>query len=345
MNRRMLRIILVSATLAAIVALSSPAYAAENAKTTKYGVDLYERPYFDSPVIIHLTYERRVEVIGEPRFHGGWYRISTGLGEGFIFSKYLAIDPGVKIPLDTVVVISKPLEPNATITGDKVNVRTGPADWKHTWGTLDEGTRVEAKNVLDLTDTIDGYTAPWYYIEFKKGLLTNADSGYVFGRYVNLDPRTTVPPLPRSNEWYFDPIERFIQKGLHVFGNSESAIVKKLGRPISITEGKSEYDYTPSGYRIERRLTYPDIVIDIRKDTKTDPDNIYKLSITTGAYEFGGLKVGSTVADVERVLGTPAEKTGESHTYHDSGLGVHDAVFKMRDGVVIEIILDTTYYD
>jgi hypothetical protein len=103
--------------------------------------------------------------------------------------------------------------------------------------------------------------------------------------------------------------------------------------------------YSPAGYVFERRLTYRDIIIEIRRETKTGPEDIHRLSMTTGAYAFNGLKVGSTVADVEGVLGTPAEKTGESLMYRDNSLGVHEAVFKLRDGVVTEITLDTTYSD
>ena len=107
---------------------------------------------------------------------------------------------------------------NATITGDKVNVRVQPAVWEKTWGALDKGTRVEAQYVSDFTDTVDGYTAPWYYIKCGDGLLSWGNSGFVFGRYIALDPGAAAAPLPRSHSSYVDPIERFIQHGLHVFG-------------------------------------------------------------------------------------------------------------------------------
>jgi hypothetical protein len=234
---------------------------------------------------------------------------------------------------------------NATITGDKVNVRVQPAVWEKTWGTLDKGTRVEAVYVSDFTDTVDGYTAPWYYIECGDGLLSYGNSGFVFGRYIALGPGATVPPLTRNICQYVDPIERFIQRGLHSLGINEADITNKLGRPVSVTEYKSEMKYSPLGYVFERRLTYKDIVIEIRRETKTGPDDIHRLSITTGAYECNGLKVGSTVADVERVLGTSGEKTGESLIYRDGSMGVHEAVFKLRDGVVTGITFDTTYSD
>ncbi len=240
-----------------------------------------------------------------------------------------------------LVAFSAPAYPaeNATITGDKVNVRGQPAVWERIDGTLDKGARVEAAYVSDFTDTIDGFTAPWYYI--KHGELW----GYVFGRYVAPDPGTTVPPLPRGLSWYVDPIDRFIERGLHVFGENESAIVKTLGRPLSITKGRSEDDNAPGGYRLERRLTYHDAVIDIRRDIKSGPEDIHKLSLTTGAYEFDGLRVGSTIADVERFLGAPAERTAESLVYQDGTLGCHYLTFRTRDGVVIEIIFDFTYID
>jgi hypothetical protein len=237
---------------------------------------------------------------------------------------------------------------NATITGDRVNVREQPAVWERTWGTLDKGTRVEVKYESDFTDTVDGVTAPWYYIKCGNGLLNWGDSGFVFGGYIEIDPGATAAPLPRSHSSYVDPIERFIQQGLHAFGVSEAAIIKNLGRPVSIKESRSEDNYILDGYVVNRRLTYRDIVIEIRTRAEARPDNrddIHLLSTTSNAYSFDGLKVDSTVADVKRVLGAPTEETVESLTYRDNSMGVHTAVFTLRNGVVTGITLDTTYND
>jgi hypothetical protein len=234
---------------------------------------------------------------------------------------------------------------NATITGDDVNVREQPAVWERNYGTLDKGTRVDAQYVSDFTDTVDGVTTPWYFIKCGEGLLNWGDSGFVFGGYIELDPGATVSPLERNLSGYVDPIERFIQRGLHAFGADEAAVVKTLGRPASIKEYDPRGECAYLAYAFGRRLAYRDIVIEIRRETKTGPEDIHRLSTTTGAYEFGGLKVGSAAADVERVLGTPFEKTGQSLTYRDGIMVVHEAVFKLRDGVVTEIILDTTYSD
>jgi hypothetical protein len=237
---------------------------------------------------------------------------------------------------------------NAAITGDKVNVREQPAVWERTWGTLDKGTRVEVQYVSDFTDTVDGVTAPWYFIKCGDGLLSYGNYGFVFGRYLALDPDTEVPPLPRGPSSYVDPIERFIQHGLHSLGINEAEITNNLGQPLSITKVKSEDNYILDGYVVNRRLTYRDIVIEIRTRAEARPDNrddIHLLSTTGNAYSFDGLKVGSTVADVRRVLGGPAEETVESLTYRDNSMGVHEAVFTLRDGVVTEIVLDTTYND
>ena len=228
---------------------------------------------------------------------------------------------------------------NATITGDKVNVRYQPAVWEKSWGTLDRGTRVEAAYVSDFTDTIDGYTAPWYYIVCTgcaKRLLNIDNSGYVFGRYVAIEPGAAVPLL-RDRSWYEDPIERFIKRGLNVCGINEAAIIKTLGRPVSTTDYKTEDDNADGGYVFRRRLTYRSIVIEMRKKTEYWPEEISKLTMTTDAYAVNGLKVGSTPEDVERVLGAPAEKTDRSLMYHDAGyFGSHTAVFTIRDGVVTE---------
>jgi len=253
----------------------------------------------------------------------------------------------VMLVLASLVALSIPGYPaeNATITGDKVNVREQPAVWEKTRGTLDRGARVEVEYVSDFTDTVDGHTAPWYYIKCGEGLLSWGNSGFVFGGYLTLDPGAAAPPLTINHSSYVDPIERFIKRGLHAFGENEAAIVRTLGPPASITEynPQKECDYLAFVYG--RKLTYPGIVIGIRRETKTGPEDIHRLSVTTGAYSIGGLTVGSTAADVERVLGTPFEKTGESLTYRDGIMVVHTAVFKLRDGVVTEITFDTTYSD
>jgi hypothetical protein len=366
-NLKFSKVFLMPMILMALVVLSIPALAAENATISGDGVDMYKRPYFSSPVIAHLPSGKRVEVIGWAHFRGAvegytkpWYRVSTGSGEGFIHGKFLATDTGMKIPmLPTVFEVIDPCtsEPcpewtltpeNATITGDKVNVREEPAIWQKTKGTLDKGTRVEVEYVSDFTDTVEGHTAPWYFIECEDGLLSYGDSGFVFGRYVALDPGAAPAPLPRSHSSYVDPIERFIQQGLHAFGVSEAAIIKNLGRPVSIKESRSEDNYILDGYVVNRRLTYRDIVIEIRTRAEARPDNrddIHLLSTTGNAYSFDGLRVGGTAADVRRVLGAPAEETVESLTYRDGVLEVHEAVFRLRGGAITEIILDATYND
>ena len=179
--------------IAAALALSAPALAAENAKTTKYGVDLYEQPSFKSKIIARMTYERRVEVIVQMNlndtFEGDtapWYRVSTGLGEGFVFGKYLAIDAGVTVPVYS----------NATITGDGVRVRGIPSTLgRDIVSVLSKGARIEVIAKTEFVDTIDGLTAPWYRISYME---------WVFGAFVKVDEGIDVPLV--SFEWKEDGI-------------------------------------------------------------------------------------------------------------------------------------------
>ncbi len=115
---------------------------------------------------------------------------------------------------------------NAVITGDSVRVRTQPSVWEDIRGTLNKGARVEVISRTDFTDTIDGYAAPWYGIDYGQY------GGFVFGRYVKLDPGATVLPLP-TNDIYGDRVSRFIARGLYKFGKGTPDVIATLGQPIS----------------------------------------------------------------------------------------------------------------
>jgi uncharacterized protein YraI len=223
---------------------------------------------------------------------------------------------------------------NATITGDKVNVREQPSIWNRIVQTLDKGTRVEVVTGTDFTDTIDGFTAPWYKIDLGRFY------GFVFGRYVELDPGVTVPPLgPRDP--YSDPMFRFIERGRTMFGGTRSAVIKALGRPVSVTEEKFESSRVDGRwtYAYVRTLTYKGVVVGVFESEK-GWEYIDYVALTTDAYALDGLKVGSSVADVERILGPPTKVEGESLYYYTRYVG--DAIeyyvsFKTKDAVIVEI--------
>jgi hypothetical protein len=242
---------------------------------------------------------------------------------------------------------------NATISGDKVRMRYYPSvSWvSYEVNFLNSGTRVKVLEKTDFSDTVEGYTEPWYRI--REG----NDTGYVFGRYVKVDAGVTVDTIKPGSDMYFaNQVFRFVDAGLNSFGTKESEIVKELGRPISTKKYKGYGIMEPFSYY---RLTYDGIIFEM--DGHPGTGTVWGIVCTTGSYEFGGLRVGSPVADVKRLLGKPYP-TGEvniirlpysdedAQTRPDRTLGdmlwypaaIPNARFRIVSGQVTEIAL---FYD
>jgi hypothetical protein len=135
----------------------------------------------------------------------------------------------------------------------------------------------------------------------------------------------------------------FIRHSLDMFGGTESAIVKTLGRPVSRTERKWRSQYVKDRYEYDRTLTYNGLVVKMFA-LEGDWEYVYCLSLTTDAYTVNGFKVGSAVADVERVLGPPTKIEGETLFYYTRSHGYSTNVyvsFKTKDKKVVEIV----FYD
>jgi hypothetical protein len=76
---------------------------------------------------------------------------------------------------------------NATITGEGLRIRQTPSMDSAVLGSLGKGMRVEVMTHTDSTDSIDGFTGYWYYIDYK-GIF-----GYVFGKYIKIDAGVSTP--------------------------------------------------------------------------------------------------------------------------------------------------------
>ncbi len=76
---------------------------------------------------------------------------------------------------------------NATITGEGLRIRETPSMDGSVIGSLSKGMRVEVVTHTDSTDSIDGFTGYWYYIDYK------GVSGYVFGKYIKIDTGVSTP--------------------------------------------------------------------------------------------------------------------------------------------------------
>ena len=84
---------------------------------------------------------------------------------------------------------------NAVITGSSVRLRPAPTINAGVVRELALGTRVEILAHTEFTDSLDGYTGYWYYINYR-GIY-----GYVFGKYIRPDVGVSVP----SESQYFGP--------------------------------------------------------------------------------------------------------------------------------------------
>ena len=172
---------------------------------------------------------------------------------------------------------------------------------------------MEVSSETSYLSTIDGYTAPWYEVTFEGG------KGYfVFGRYVKLDPGATVNvDYPSERADWSNRVARFVRDNLVSLGASQSDIVERLGKPISSTE----IEGVEAGLTVtNHRLTYDGISFDIGGPNGEDKPP-FSLTCTTDAYDFGGLKVGSPVADVKRLLGEPSEVEGDTLMVSDDPVG------------------------
>jgi hypothetical protein len=240
---------------------------------------------------------------------------------------------------------------NATITGDEVRMRTLPTAKGSVFvvKSLNRETRVEVLGKTDFTDTIDEYTAPWYRVKHGK------DDGYVFGRYVAPDAGVTINVMDRAAEPY---IVHFVNVGLRSFGETDAEIIKRLGEPVSVKKFKGGGIFEGLSYY---RLVYEGIVFEM--GGLPGEGGVWALLCTSGSYEFGGLRIGSTVADVKRLLGEPTmtnepmiryqysvkgdtpdpyRKEGDILTYYEV---LNAASFRIVDGKVKEIALYNDSYD
>jgi uncharacterized protein YraI len=76
---------------------------------------------------------------------------------------------------------------NAAITTSGVNIRPAPSINAGVITRVNTGTRVQVLAHTDFTQSIDGFTGCWYYIDYR-GI-----TGYVFGKYIQLDTGISIP--------------------------------------------------------------------------------------------------------------------------------------------------------
>ncbi|MBN1574118.1 MAG: hypothetical protein JW984_13055, partial [Deltaproteobacteria bacterium] len=139
---------------------------------------------------------------------------------------------------------------------------------------------------------------------------------------------------------------RFIKGGLERFGKTESEILKKLGDPISRTSEEIESVYWEGKIDIRHRLVYDGVIIGIHEYSGGEK-LIHMVTVTTGSYEFDGVKVGSLISDVRRLLGDKQlvdGVDGDKLIYHDYA-GYYMVTFTISGGKVVEIMFSVETSD
>jgi uncharacterized protein YraI len=76
---------------------------------------------------------------------------------------------------------------NATVTTSGVNIRPAPSINTGVITRVSGGTRVQVLAHTDFSETLDGFTGCWNYIDYR-GI-----KGYVFGKYIQLDEGVSIP--------------------------------------------------------------------------------------------------------------------------------------------------------
>lgn len=136
----------------AMTVFSVTALAGQVGTVTASLLNVRESANTSATVITQLSKDTQVNVLDST---DGWYKISTGESEGWVSADYISVADGT---------------PKGTITGNNVNVRTGPSTGNDIVIVVSAG-----ENVNILTND-NG----WYKVEFSSGVV-----GWVKGDYIS----------------------------------------------------------------------------------------------------------------------------------------------------------------
>jgi hypothetical protein len=216
---------------------------------------------------------------------------------------------------------------NAAITGDGVRLSAEPSTASLVLESLKKGTRVDVRARTDIRATVDGYTADWFIVRH------GGNVGFVFGRYIRLDPGVVVPVEATGPQ---DPVGRLVSSALGAFGRTEAEIVATLGRPLTVSEQTFPNRHWPGKTDATRELRYVGLVVGIYRvyDGKAF---VYSITVTDTRYRFDGIGVGDPISAINRILGPPGSVEGDALTYYDQETGYYYATFTVTGGVVREI--------
>lgn len=151
-------------------------------------------------------------------------------------------------------------------------------------------------------------------------------------------PEPSCPPVPAPR-----PIEprarNFIfQAWATAIGSDEASTRRKLGSPAAVERENVPNVHVACQWDELYRLLYDGLAVKrLRLRPKGEPPRelTLEVSVWSGRWRFPpGLGVGSTAADVERLLGRPSERTGEYLRYRDPEGYQASVTFALRAGRV-----------
>jgi len=189
-------------------------------------------------------------------------------------------------------------EENATITGDRANLRAEPATSGMVLDTLNKGTRVEVLFVAGFTETVDVQAGSWCAVA------QGGETGFVFGRYIALDSGGIPVIVGPAYDGRTDRLFYFAETMRHLFGDTEARVRASLGEPASVWEGgwgKCE------GVKI-KVLRYPQVEVELFYPTKKcgfadETEFVSGVTVSGGGTRVLGIGVGSPLEDVIDALG------------------------------------------
>jgi hypothetical protein len=128
-------------------------------------------------------------------------------------------------------------------------------------------------------------------------------------------------------------VDDYIGAPRALFGRLGDEIERALGPPVQAEAAAVASYRDPAVFRATQRLSYPGLLIDL---LDTGRVRRVRIGVPGRGLPFG-LDVGTSRADVERILGEPQE-AGDSHLMYLYSDGYPDTVhFHLRNGRVREI--------
>jgi hypothetical protein len=244
MSREPLRVVIIPLILAALVTLSAPAFAAENATITGDDVRLRAMPSTSGAIVQVFKKGARVEVVSKTDFTdtidgnaAPWYEATGGGKTGFVYGKFIELDSGMAVeavplprPIGFVLIpgVTPAYKPQTPVPAGPIAIRQSPSEDSPIVISLDKG-----------EDCMGAYFA--YSDAESAGLLSPVDGTF------------TCRGLLMSEISY-------AIMGVHVYDRSDDWLLVGLGpdnnRRYGWLPAKYAFDFHSLDELLGRKMTY-----------------------------------------------------------------------------------------